>query len=560
MKKTLSIPIFILKAMLLICLSISDLQGQQPVWSFAKSFGGNYADLTFSHLSIDGENNIIINGDFFSLNLQIGTSSFSSNGADDVFLAKFDSLGNVLWAKTMGGTDYDAASAISIDLNNNIYITGVFYSDSINFDNITLYNRGISNIFIAKFDPHGNVVWAKATENIVRTSGNDIEIDLNGNILITGECLDSVFVFAGDSTFVPHDPHYMQVFLIKLDSSGNLIWTKFIEGSLNEDNSKITCDASGNCFILFLSRSPSIKIGTDSVQDYSNGGVYLLKLDPSGHLIWGKNAGGSGSCYNYDIVMDSNDNIYFSGSSTCDTLFFDSLYLLNNTSTENAFLAKYDSSGQVEWVKYFGGNNMDIATSIAINRDDGPTITGFFASTSISIDGTILQNDSIYSSDIFLTSFDSLGNKIYAIRYGGTGSEEGYGVYISNDGTMYLNGHFSSDPLILNNVMVSNSTHSYDVFFAKSDLILSSKSMATNDEINLVNVSPNPNSGHFQIDSSDPIEKIIVSDLPGRIVYEKNYSGTITKNISINLSENGMFFIQAQMKGETCTSRVIVSR
>ena len=546
--------------MLFICLSISDLQGQQPVWSFAKSFGGNYADLSVTNLCIDGENNIIINGDFFSSNLQIGSNIYSSNGADDIYLSKFDSLGNLLWAKTMGATDYDHTSALVVDVNNNIYLTGTFYSDSITFDSITLYNNSNSNIFIAKFDPFGNVLWAKSSENRMLTLGDDLTVNANGEIFLSGSFTDTIFMFNGDTLYIPHSPNFMQAFVIKIDSTGNSVWTKFITGSRNVENCKIANDLSNNCLVYIHSSSPEISIDSNQILGISYDCFYVLKLDSSGHMVWGKTAGGNDSNYNYDIETDQFGNIYIAGSSQCDTLYFDTLKLFNYTNSENAFITKYDSSGQVEWAKYFGGNNMDIATSIAMNPDGGPTITGFYYSSSITIDGTILQNDTINSGDIFLSRFDSLGNKIYAIRYGGTGSEEGYGVCISNDGTMYLNGHFSSDPLILNNVMVSNSTHSYDVFFAKSDLILSSESMTTNDATNLVNIYPNPNTGHFQIDSSDPLEKIIVSDLLGRIVYEKNYSGSITKNISINLSENGMFFIQAQMKGKTCTRRVIVSR
>ena len=85
----------------------------------------------------------------------------------------------------MGATDYDHTSALVVDVNNNIYLTGTFYSDSITFDSITLYNNSNSNIFIAKFDPFGNVLWAKSSENRMLTLGDDLTVNANGEIFLS---------------------------------------------------------------------------------------------------------------------------------------------------------------------------------------------------------------------------------------------------------------------------------------------------------------------------------------------------------------------------------------
>lgn len=165
--------------------------GQVPTWTYGISFGGTDLDL-LQDMCIDRSNNIIMVGPFYSTDLQIGPFTLSSNGIDDIFVSKFDNSGNVIWAKSFGGNGYDAVMAVASDDSDNIYITGSFDSDSIQFDGSELFKTGITNMFIVKLDENGNVLWAKQSYNSITCGAICLTINHSGDLFLTAEAGDSL--------------------------------------------------------------------------------------------------------------------------------------------------------------------------------------------------------------------------------------------------------------------------------------------------------------------------------------------------------------------------------
>lgn len=135
-------------------------------------------------IHIDANANSYVTGRFYDL-VNFGNVSIESAGGGDIFVAKLDSNGNWLWAKQAGGDGFDTAYGISTDANGSCYITGEF-SGSANFGSTTLTSEGISDIFVARLDTAGNWLWAKKSGSINDDYGNDISIDANGNAFVTG--------------------------------------------------------------------------------------------------------------------------------------------------------------------------------------------------------------------------------------------------------------------------------------------------------------------------------------------------------------------------------------
>lgn len=132
----------------------------------------------------DANANIYVTGRFYDL-VNFGNISIESVGSGDVFVAKLDSNGNWLWAKQAGSTGFDTAYGISTDANGNCYITGEF-SGSADFGSTTLTSEGVNDIFVARLDPAGNWLWAKKSGSTNEDFGNGISIDSNGNAFVTG--------------------------------------------------------------------------------------------------------------------------------------------------------------------------------------------------------------------------------------------------------------------------------------------------------------------------------------------------------------------------------------
>ncbi len=176
--------------------------GNNGNWLWAKQAqtGGTLYDDCFSYgIAVDANGNSYVTG-YFEGSINFGTTTLTSIGSWDFFVAKLDSNGNWLWAKQTGGTNYDYGCGITVDANENSYVTGVFYSNSITFGTITLTNSssGYADIFVAKLDSNGNWLWAKQTGGTGNDYGYGIAVDDNGNSYVTG-CFEISATF-GDTT------------------------------------------------------------------------------------------------------------------------------------------------------------------------------------------------------------------------------------------------------------------------------------------------------------------------------------------------------------------------
>src|SRR3989338_2819744 len=134
---------------------------QMPHWSWAKSAGGASWDLGYS-VSTDASGNVYMTGRFNISTITFGTTTLTNAGDYDIFIVKYDAAGNVLWAKSAGGTSSDVGTCVSTDASGNVLMTGSFQSPAITFGTTTLTSVGYGDIFIVKFDATGNILWAKS--------------------------------------------------------------------------------------------------------------------------------------------------------------------------------------------------------------------------------------------------------------------------------------------------------------------------------------------------------------------------------------------------------------
>ena len=161
---------------------------------------------------------------------------------------KSDSCGNVLWAKRIGNVGFDGSFGINTDLKGNVYLTGFFTSPTITFGSIILSNNGGYDTFTVKFDPSGNVLWAKQAGGSSLDAAYGISSDASNNVIITG-IFDSPSIAFGSTTLTNTSATHSDIFVAKYDSSGNVLWAKKANGSGDEFGNSVSTDASGNIFI-----------------------------------------------------------------------------------------------------------------------------------------------------------------------------------------------------------------------------------------------------------------------------------------------------------------------
>ena len=220
------------------------------VW--AKAMGGPSGD-NGNSVAVDASGNVYTTGTFrFTSDFDPGPSVFNlidpaGAGGADIFVSKLDASGNFIWAKQMGGPEFDNSSSIAVDNSGNVFTTGYFQLTA-DFDpgpatfNLT---STVTDIFVSKLDALGNFVWAKAMGGTGVSEGRSITTDLSGNLYTTGQ-FDGVTDFDPSAGVFNLTAASEDIFVSKLNASGNFVWAKQLGGASSDYGFSIAVDASGN--------------------------------------------------------------------------------------------------------------------------------------------------------------------------------------------------------------------------------------------------------------------------------------------------------------------------
>lgn len=213
----------------------------QLVW--ARRAGGKLFDEALG-IAIDHNGGIVVTGRFEGAS-DFGGVTLNGSGDADIFVAKYDGDGNVLWAKKAGGSRKDTGNGIATDKAGNIYLTGMFY-DRATFDSSAISATGTnSDIFIAKYNPSGNLIWVKTAGGPGADIGAGIAADADGNVFVTGSFevapnFNSTLLVTSGAT---------DLFGAKYGESGDLIWARNAGGNKGDAGAGIAVDTTGNAFI-----------------------------------------------------------------------------------------------------------------------------------------------------------------------------------------------------------------------------------------------------------------------------------------------------------------------
>lgn len=533
MKKTL----LILTTLALIGLS-NLVNAQGPNWVWAESSGNTSNDQGRS-VATDINGNIFMTGYFNGSTITFGDTTLTSEGNGDIFIVKYDANGNVLWAKSAGGTDYDLSNGITTDASGNVLITGSFESETMIFETITLTNAdntGIySDIFIAKYDASGNVLWAKRAGETESDVSNGITTDASENVFITGYFHSPAITF-GTTTLNNTTPliPYEDIFIVKYDPSGNVLWAKSAgsttSSSPSDKGQSITTDASGHVFMTGYFEGDTITFDyitlTNTYQNF--GDIFIVKFDTNGNVIWAKSAGSISNDLGYSLVADATGNVFISGYFSGQTITFGSTTLINaNQSlsfTEDAFIVKYNSAGNVLWAKSAGGTSREYSHSLTTDTDGNAYMLGEFFSPAIAFGTTTLTNEG--TADIFIAKYDPNGNLDWAESAGNIGMDYGLGISTDSNNNIYLTGGFNAPSITFGTTTLINAG-AIDVFIAKVDSAILSIGTEQQTDYSSIVIAPNPFSSQTIISFKEEQQNttIKVIDILGKEIKRINFNG-----------------------------------
>lgn len=358
------------------------------VW--AKRLGSTGSDEAFS-IVLDAAANLYITGEFegtvnFDPN---GSFNLISNGSYDAFILKIDSASNFIFAKNIGGVGADESKSIAIDGANNIYTTG-YFSATADFDpnggSYTLTPVDESDVFISKLDALGNFVWAKSFEGLAAEYVKAIAVDAAGNSHVTGSFLGTVDFDPGAAVFNLNSlpSGYSDIFITKLNSSGNFVWAKQFAGTNDGVGEAITLDASGNVYTTgYFNGVVDFDPGTGTFNFTTSGNyeTFISKLDASGVFVWAAQFAGP-NVQATAIKVDAGGNVFTAGSFV-GTGDFDPAFPVENLTSGNAdvFVSKLTAAGTFVWAKSFGLGNDESASGVDIDAAGNVYTTGYFNGT-----------------------------------------------------------------------------------------------------------------------------------------------------------------------------------
>ncbi len=426
-------------------ISDDDINSVDSGW--ARTWGGSENDHGFG-VVVDGTGNIYVTGDFTrTVDFDPGGGDMhTSNGELDISLSKFDSLGNFEWARTWGGSDNDRSQGVAVDSSGNVYVTG-WFNGTVDFDpdgGDVHTSNGLWDVFLSKFDSSGSFEWARTWGGAGSDGGCGIAVDDYGNVYITGR-FNKTVDFDPDGGD-PHTGSY-DVFLSKFDSSGNFEWAQTWGGSEFDSGYEAAVDSSGNIYVtgVFYGTTDFDPDGGNPHTSNGYADAFLSKFDSSGNFEWVRTWGGPESTVGIGIATDSYGNVYVTGYFK-NTVNFDTSCGNQYTSNghSDVYLSKVNLSGELEWVRTWGGASHDCGSEVAIDCSGNIYVSGDFAWTT---DFDIVGGDSYTSNgldDAFLSKFDSSGNLEWARTWGGSEWDDGLEVATDISGNIYVTGYFWS--------------------------------------------------------------------------------------------------------------------
>jgi uncharacterized delta-60 repeat protein len=332
-----------------------------------------------------------------------GWTYVSSSSGYDIFLIKTDANGNIQWAKTYGGASDEYASSVQQTSDGGYIVAG--YTGS--------FGAGGHDIFLIKTDANGNIIWAKTYGGTHYEYAFSVQQTSDGGYIMAG--------YTGSFGAGGWD-----IFLIKTDANGNVQWAKTYGGTYYEFAYSVQQTSDGGYIVAgHRSTSPSF------VYDF-----LLIKTDTNGNLQWAKTyEEASGGDYAYSVQQTSDGGYIVAGYKH----YF-------SAGDRDIFLIKTDTNGNLQWAKTYGGTSGDYAYSVQQTSDGGYIVAGYTGSFGAG------------ANDIFLIKTDAFGNVQWAKTYWGATNEYAYSVQQTSDGGYIVAGWTYNTVSFV-----------YDVFLIKTD-------------------------------------------------------------------------------------------
>lgn len=445
-------------------------------WLWAKGHGGLNNDAGRA-VCTDPSGNVIVAGGFSAPSMLIGTVTVNSMGSSDIYLAKFDPQGNMIWIQTIGGTGLDIVGSVCTGTNGNIYICGYYDSPVLSIGTGTLgqaSTAGNYDMFVAQYSTGGACLWSfkYGGASSEQARGIAYSSTLN-NVIVTGHFNTATFaVGAYNVSNSATSGASQDVFVARFSGTFGTPAGAWATGGVNSNDYgySVVTDASniyiGGSFSPISGNVSTIGTGVTSLGSQD---VFIAKYTNAQVFQWVRTGGSASTSADYFLNMDidASSNIYFCGSYYGLPMTIGTASL-PNSGQGDAFIAKYNSSGTFQWANKLGSPLAEMANGVAVDGNNNVYLTGYFSGTVIPVGSYSLTNSTAGSTqDIFVVKYNSAGTPQWVSSAACVGYESAYGIAADATGNVYVTGAYNVSGQMAFGTTTLSSNGNNDSFLAK---------------------------------------------------------------------------------------------
>jgi hypothetical protein len=386
-------------------------------------------------VAVDTAGNVAVAGSFEGT-ISFGGQSLTSAGNTDIFVAKLTGGGSPIWSKRFGDAGNQNTIKIVEDSNGNTILGGTL-TGTMNFGGGPLTASGLYDAFVAKLDGAGNHLFSKRFGDSSSQSTEGVAVNSAGEVLVTGSFAGTIALGGPTLSSVGNN----DVFVAKLNSTGDHIWSHRYGGSSSDVATAISVDASGGVIVCGIFRG-TVDFGKGPLVSAGGSDLFVLKLDADGTTLWSKRYGDKfDQSSPGQLAVDGSGNIVLAGGFYGAIDFGGSTLTDASDTADDFYVAKLDPLGGHVWSKSYGDADEQFNLHVAVDAADNVLLTGDLRGT-VNFGGGALT--SAGDADVFVVKLDPAGSQLWGRRFGDIQPQYGQAVAGYGAETVVVAGSFAS--------------------------------------------------------------------------------------------------------------------
>ncbi|RYU78491.1 T9SS type A sorting domain-containing protein [Hymenobacter persicinus] len=529
-------------------------QAQSWQWATAPT-GAGYARIYAT--ATDAAGNSVVAGDFTGT-ITLGSTTLTSAGNRDVFVARLNSAGAFTQAVRAGGPAEDYAIDLALDASGTATVLGGFYSSAAQFGPTTLNRVGTTNgaeVFVARLSASGT--WTQAVQggSLAANVPAALALDAAGNAVVAGFFYGPSAGF-GTLNLANSNPSgaTSDVFVARLSASGT--WTQAARAGSNADEQAEDVDlaADGSAVVVGSFVGASMGVGSFTLANADASGqtndAFVARLGSTGTWTQAVRVGGPLSDQARRVVIDAAGNATVVGSFSSPAVSFGTIALTNadpTNGTSDVFAARFTPAGTWSQALRAGGSGSETALAVAISPNGQATVGGLFFSATAPFGPVTLTNTNpaASSADLFVARLNSAGTAwTQAVRGGGINNDAVLNLSLTSTGEATVAGIYQNSTVI-GSTSLTASTLDDAFYVARTSGLTLGTHRAVAAEV--LRLTPNParTAAAFALPATPEARPVLVLDALGREVRRQVLrAGATTTTLDVTSLAPGLYVVR----------------